>query len=89
MSVRRLDEALSVVPYKSDSNTDIATLIRYVVEYTPDYEDEQDMLRRVVTVFAANNITELRKVKQFQKLLTDGGTFSRVVMDLVCSRGSL
>jgi hypothetical protein len=86
LAARRLDEALSMFEYSSTSPTDIATLIKYAYDHTPPRKDKPDILRRMVTVLAANNIHALRQSTHFGELQCEGGDFPKDLMEQVCAR---
>jgi hypothetical protein len=86
LAARRLDEAVAMFEYSSTSPTDIATLIKYAYDHTPPRKDKADILRRIVTVFAANNIHALRQSPNFGELQCEGGDFQKDLMERVCDR---
>lgn len=86
LAARRLDEALCSFRYSSVSPTDIAGLVEYVYEHTPDRDGRDDVLRTIVTNFAANNVKALRSSTSFLGLLNKGGQFCEVLVCKMCDK---
>ena len=86
LAARRLDEALDHFPYFDGSATNIADLIHYVYDHTLEDEGEQDILRNIVTIFAADNIKVLNSSAEFHDLLKSGGAFSSAVVSKMSER---
>lgn len=90
LTARRLDQALH--PFKLPSTTLIRTsgipeLIRYVYNHTPDAEDgKANILRLVVSTYAANHAHPLRQSEFYVELLKEGGAFSDDLNALMCDR---
>lgn len=67
--------------------TDIAELIRYVYEHSPDRVDDKfDYLRGAVMKWVVNNIHALRQSASFRELLVRGGSFPDYLTFAMCLR---
>lgn len=88
LAARRLDESLSQFHFCAPYATNFAELIQYVFDHTED--DDEEVLRKVVTVFAANNVEQLKGSDEFRALLKSGGTcggaFADALVGKMCDR---
>ena len=83
LSARRLDEALGVFEFDSTCPTNIAELLKYVYDNTPERESKTDVLRTIVTNFVARNINSLIHSGSFRELIRNGGSIALEVLTKV------
>ena len=87
LTAARLHDTLSHFNYSPSSATDVAELVKYAFENTIDRLPEHpDMLRMIVTHFAANNIGALNTSPSFMVFMGKGGPFIQALVPRMCDR---
>jgi hypothetical protein len=86
LAANRLDIILTGLSTLALANIDIAALIGYVYDNTPNLDLFPDTLRQVVMVYAANNLQELEKNDAFSSLLKEGGDFAKDLVSKLSKR---
>ena len=85
LSARRLEEALDNFKYSTKSPTKVADLVQYIYDHTADDDREKvNILRTIITKFAAQNIEALRSSASFKALLWNGGPFVPYLVGKIC-----
>ncbi len=86
LSLHKLHKTLvTFTPYSARLG-DVAELVRYTYEHTPDFAHEMDDLRSLVTDYLTCEVTNLIRSPEFDQLLEQGGPFARDLVHMMMKR---
>lgn len=86
LSLHKLHKTLvTFTPYSARLG-DVAELVRYTYEHTPDFSHEIDDLRSLVMDYLTCEVTNLIHSPKFDQLLEQGGPFARDLVHMIMKR---
>ncbi|KFY87882.1 hypothetical protein V498_06982 [Pseudogymnoascus sp. VKM F-4517 (FW-2822)] len=86
LSLHKLHKTLATFTPYSARLGDVAELVRYTYDHTPDFSHEMDDLRSLVMDYLTCEVTDLIRSREFDQLLEQGGPFARDLVHMMMKR---